>query len=63
MKNDFSKSFDENRAYRQGYALGRAGASRSQWEPQKLLLPKRLQPVFELGRIDGFIDAAREAKK
>lgn len=57
------KKLDENRAYKQGYAFGRSGASRSQWEPIKRLLPKRLQTVFELGRTDGFIDSSREIKK
>ena len=57
------KNLNENRIYRQGYAYGKSGASRSQYEPVKLLLPKRLQSVFELGRMDGFMDSLKEAKK
>lgn len=57
------KNLNENRIYKQGYHYGKSGASRSQYEPVKLLLPKRLQSVFELGRMDGFMDSLKEAKK
>ena len=60
---DLTKKLDENRAYKQGYHYGKSGASRSQYEPVKRLLPARLQSVFELGRTDGFLDSIREAKK
>lgn len=57
------KNLNENRIYKQGYAYGKSGASRSQYEPIKRLLPARLQSVFELGRTDGFLDSIKEAKK
>lgn len=63
MSFEFSKKLDENRAYMQGYQYGRSGASRSQYEPVRNLLPERLRKVFELGRWDGFIDSVRETKK
>ena len=63
MRNDFPKSLDENRAYRQGYSFGRSGASRSQWEPVKRLLPKKMQTIFELGRADGWLDSIKEGRK
>lgn len=57
------KNLNENRIYKQGYVYGKSGASRSQYEPVKNLLPKRLQSVFELGRMDGFMDSLKEGKK
>ena len=62
-QNQFSKNLDENRAYQQGYQLGRAGASRAKWQPIMRTLPKRLQAIFELGRTDGFIDSIQDTKK
>ena len=62
MNNQFSKNLDENRAYQQGYQLGKSGASRSQWMPIMRTLPKRLQAIFELGRTDGFIDSVKDKK-
>ena len=57
------KSLDENRAYMQGFQYGRSGASRSQYEPVKKLLPERLHKIFELGRWDGFLASVKEANK